>query len=156
MAKDGRGSQAYPFGNKPMEYTVTCKDGSVRHIEFRLAATGNLNAVVFSDVTERKQREHSLREQEERLRAIFESIQDAIYFKDTHLRYTHCNAAGNTVGICGVSRDITEEVNIREQMRQSQNMESVGRRRRPRLQQYAQRHHRVFGDGAGKMWSCLE
>jgi len=34
---------------------------------------------------------------------------------------------GKVVGLCGVSRDITEEVNLREQMRQAQKMESVGR-----------------------------
>ena len=38
----------------PMEHPVTCKDGSVRHIEFRMATTGKLNVIVFSDITERK------------------------------------------------------------------------------------------------------
>ena len=42
---------------KPMECPVTCKDGGVRHIEFRMAATGKLNVVVFTDVTERKNAE---------------------------------------------------------------------------------------------------
>ncbi len=39
---------------KPMEYPVTCKDGNVRHIEFRMAATDNLNVVIFTDITDRK------------------------------------------------------------------------------------------------------
>lgn len=38
----------------PMEYPVTCKDGAVRHIEFRLATTPTLNVIVFNDITERK------------------------------------------------------------------------------------------------------
>ncbi|MFW5640293.1 MAG: transporter substrate-binding domain-containing protein [Thermodesulfobacteriota bacterium] len=42
---------------KPMEYPVTCKDGGVRHIEFRMAATGNLKVVVFTDISERKNAE---------------------------------------------------------------------------------------------------
>ncbi len=37
------------------------------------------------------------------------------------------DAAGRVVGICGVSRDITEEVHIREQMRQAQKVEAIGR-----------------------------
>jgi PAS domain S-box-containing protein len=37
------------------------------------------------------------------------------------------DAAGKVVGLCGVSRDITEEVRIREQMRQAQKVEAIGR-----------------------------
>ena len=37
------------------------------------------------------------------------------------------DAAGKVVGVCGVSRDITEEVRIREQMRQAQKVEAIGR-----------------------------
>ncbi|MCF8128127.1 MAG: transporter substrate-binding domain-containing protein [Deltaproteobacteria bacterium] len=41
----------------PMEHPVTCKDGSVRHIDFRMATTGNLNIIVFNDITKRKESE---------------------------------------------------------------------------------------------------
>ncbi len=37
------------------------------------------------------------------------------------------DAAGKVVGLCGVSKDITEEVRIREQMRQAQKVEAIGR-----------------------------
>ena len=41
----------------PAEYPVRCKNGSVRHIEFRMATTGELDIVVFTDITERKKAE---------------------------------------------------------------------------------------------------
>jgi len=47
----------------PMVYPVTCKDGRVRQIEFRLKATDTLNVIVFTDVTDRQQAE----EERERL-----------------------------------------------------------------------------------------
>ncbi len=42
---------------KPMQHPVTCKDGSVRQVEFRMAAAGQFNLVVLVDVTERQQAE---------------------------------------------------------------------------------------------------
>ena len=41
----------------PMEHPVVCKDGGVRHIEFRMATTGKFNIVVFTDITDRKNAE---------------------------------------------------------------------------------------------------
>ncbi len=42
---------------KPMQYPVSCKDGSIRDVEFRMATTGIFNVVVFTDVTERRKAE---------------------------------------------------------------------------------------------------
>ena len=44
-----------------------------------------------SDISDRKRAEEALRESEEKLRAIAESAQDAIYCKDTDGRYTFAN-----------------------------------------------------------------
>jgi PAS domain S-box-containing protein len=45
----------------PMETTVRCKDGSIRHIEAYLSCMGNTNLVTLIDLTERKRAEQSLR-----------------------------------------------------------------------------------------------
>lgn len=52
---------------EPMETTVTCNDGSRRHIEFRMSLIGENNLVTFADLTERKRVEDALRASEERL-----------------------------------------------------------------------------------------
>lgn len=64
----------------PREYPVTCKDGTIRHIEFRVAATGQLNVVVFTDITERKQVEAT---KEEFVR-IFQDSLNEVYVFDAH------------------------------------------------------------------------
>ncbi len=38
----------------PMECIVTCKDRNLRHIEFRMTATSEIDVVVFTDITDRK------------------------------------------------------------------------------------------------------
>lgn len=38
----------------PLEFPVTCKDGTVRQVEFRMASLEKLNVVILSDVSERK------------------------------------------------------------------------------------------------------
>ncbi len=45
------------------------------------------------DIIDRKQAEESLRESEERFRAVFETAADAIFLKDTCQRYTQANPA---------------------------------------------------------------
>lgn len=38
----------------PLEFPVTCKDGTMRQIEFRVASIDKLNVVILSDVSDRK------------------------------------------------------------------------------------------------------
>jgi PAS domain S-box-containing protein len=56
-------------GIKPMVHPVTCKDGAVRQIEFRVSASGDLCFVVFTDVTE-----HGILEQQLRQAQKMESV----------------------------------------------------------------------------------
>ena len=53
---------------EPMEATVSCKDGSRRHVEFRFSSMGEWHLVTFADLTERKREEQILRESEARLK----------------------------------------------------------------------------------------
>lgn len=46
---------------KPVEATVTCKDGSLRYVKISLASIGNKNIVTFEDLTEHKQAEAKIR-----------------------------------------------------------------------------------------------
>ena len=48
---------------------------------------------LIQESTERRQAEQSLRESEQRFRAIFEGAEDYIFLKDRSLRYTHVNPA---------------------------------------------------------------
>lgn len=45
----------------PMEYLVRCKNGENKFIEFRLATNENLNFVIFTDITTRKEAENELK-----------------------------------------------------------------------------------------------
>lgn len=73
----------------PMEYPVTCKDGTVRHIEFRVSSSGELYYIVFTDVTARKQMENSLRESEQRFRSFVENANDIVYAIDADGVFTY-------------------------------------------------------------------
>ncbi|MFO7752739.1 MAG: PAS domain S-box protein [Desulfobacteraceae bacterium] len=63
---------------KPMEFPMTCKDGTVRQIEFRIRATDDLNVIVFSDVTERKKAEEKLHRDRRFLNQLMETSPVAI------------------------------------------------------------------------------
>jgi len=55
---------------EPMEARVRCKDGSGRYIEFGFSSIGDRNIVTFTDLTERKRDEETLRRLNRELRAI--------------------------------------------------------------------------------------
>jgi len=66
---------------KPLEYPVTCRDGSIRHTEFRMATTGEFNVVIFSDISERKMAQ--------------DMINSLLEEKDLLLRETHHRVRNN-------------------------------------------------------------
>jgi PAS domain S-box-containing protein len=45
---------------EPQEFVVTCKDGSQKSIEFRMASSNDVNVVIGSDITERKRQGQEL------------------------------------------------------------------------------------------------
>ena len=65
---------------RPMEYQVTCKNGTLRDIEFRMASRGNFNVVTFTDVKERKEAERALKENEKNLNFLFSQTLHGAFF----------------------------------------------------------------------------
>ncbi len=77
----------------PMEYPVHCKDGAVRHIEFRLAVIEEMNIVLFTDVTDRKLVEQELRDSEGKFRTMAENSPVAIMIhQDDYFVYANSAA----------------------------------------------------------------
>jgi PAS domain S-box-containing protein len=59
--------------NQGLEYSVTCSDGSMKQIEFRLTRLGEHNFIFFIDHTERHKAEVAIRESERRHKAELEN-----------------------------------------------------------------------------------
>ena len=58
----------------PVEARVTGLDGAVRLVEVHVCRRGNVSLVIFNDVTERRQAEEAVRENEARLLRIVEAL----------------------------------------------------------------------------------
>ena len=64
---------------EPIEHDVTCKGGTIRRIEFRLAAIeGDLALVLFNDVTTTRETERALLDEVSFSKAIIENAADGI------------------------------------------------------------------------------
>ncbi|MBF0506991.1 MAG: EAL domain-containing protein [Nitrospirae bacterium] len=64
------------------EWRVTCKDGTLRDIEFRMASLQDVNIVIFSDITERKKAEEALLEQERYMTNLIQNSPMATFVLD--------------------------------------------------------------------------
>lgn len=78
------------------EYTLRCKDGATREVEYRSVANilPGLHLGVHRDITERRRAEQTLRESHSLLTAVVEGIPQALYVKDRTGRYLLLNSPG--------------------------------------------------------------
>jgi len=102
---------------RPQIFNVTCKDGSEKIIHFRPVTmeTGD-QFLIHEDITERKQAEEALRENEEKYRTILESIEDGYFEVDIAGNLTFFN--DSLCKMLGYSRDKLMGMNNKEYMDQ--------------------------------------
>jgi PAS domain S-box-containing protein len=84
---------------------VQMADGRWLLVQNRRLPDGGIVGI-RTDITEIKKREKALAEQEARLRAIIEAINDAVFVKDLFGRYVMCNTAGTRL----IGRSIEESL----------------------------------------------
>jgi len=74
-------------------FSVVCKDGSVKEIEFRATMLDDGRIIMtLSDITERVRKEDELRESENRYRTLFDSAADAIFVHDLKGKFLDTNS----------------------------------------------------------------
>ena len=83
----------FPQGEiHPRIFPVTCKDGSEKLILFRTVTTEQGDHfVTYEDITEREKAQETLRESEEKYRAILEHVDEGYYEVDLRGNITFCN-----------------------------------------------------------------
>jgi PAS domain S-box-containing protein len=77
----------------PVEMTVTCKDGSTRHVLQAGALASHRILAIYTDITDRKRAEEALQRERNLLRTLIDNLPDLIYVKDSEFRKTIANLA---------------------------------------------------------------
>ena len=94
-----RKGSADPFRSRTLELELRTKDGSLVWVETRLSflydPAGNRIGFmgVTRDITERKKAEESLRNSEEKLRVVFDSMMDGLVVSDSNIKIVDVNKA---------------------------------------------------------------
>jgi two-component system NtrC family sensor kinase len=70
----------------PMEVTLTCKDGSIRHVKEVGAIASSKRMAIYTDLTERKRMEEELRASREQLQTIMDATPVPVSWSDTETR----------------------------------------------------------------------
>ncbi len=78
---------------RPIEITITCKDGTTRYVEQMGTFVSNRILAIYNDLTERKRVEEALREREEQYRTLLETMEEGYYEVDLKGRFTFFNEA---------------------------------------------------------------
>ncbi len=79
---------------EPVEYRITCKDGSVRDVIVSGIAFDQFFMATFIDITDRKRTEDALHHSEEKHRTILENLLDLVYETDIEGRFTMISPSG--------------------------------------------------------------
>jgi len=82
-------------------FTIRCKDGELKDIEFRITHLRDRSIVVLNDVTDRKEAEKALKESEVKYHSIFENAVEGIFQSTPEGRFLSVNPA--FARMCGYS-----------------------------------------------------
>ncbi|MBC2704852.1 PAS domain-containing hybrid sensor histidine kinase/response regulator [Desulfobacula sp.] len=83
----------HSYRGKHREFKIRCKDGQSKYIEFRSTFLKDRKISVLTDVTQRRKIEEALRESEERLRTLMETIVDPVLVYDVKGKVSYLNPA---------------------------------------------------------------
>jgi PAS domain S-box-containing protein len=82
------------------ESYVTCKDGTVRHINFRMSPIHKRNLLVLHDITDLRRAEKEVKQIGKELETIFNLVPVTIWYKDTKNNILRVNkAAADLIGL---------------------------------------------------------
>ncbi len=100
-----------------VEFTITCKDGQTKDVEFRTSHLKRGTVTVLVDITRRRDTERALHESEEKYRSIFENAMEGIFQTTPEGRFLSVNPALARIYGYDSPQELIECItNIREQM----------------------------------------